>query len=70
MKMDWVKFGRDLRRVRKDANLPLREAAERCGIHYTVLSRTERGKYVGLGAPYYLALCHWMRVDPFKYFKP
>lgn len=70
MSLNWVKFGRDLKRVREAANLPLREAAEQCGIHYATLSRTERGKYVSMGAAQYLSLCRWMDADPFKYFKP
>ncbi len=70
MSVNWVKFGTDLKRTRQGANLSLRAAAEQSGIHYATLSRTERGKYISMGAAQYLSLCRWMDVDPFKYFKP
>lgn len=69
MKVNWVQFGRDLKRAREDANLSLRGAAEQCGVHFAVLSRVERGKYSRLGTPFYLSLCRWMQADPFQYFK-
>lgn len=37
--------GAMLRRLRKDAGLSLREAAERAGLHFTYLSRIENSKF-------------------------
>jgi transcriptional regulator with XRE-family HTH domain len=68
MTVDWVKFGCDLKQARESANLTLRQAGKLSGIHYATWSRTERGKYVT--TEYYLHLCRWMGVDPFRYFTP
>lgn len=67
VKVDWVKFGRDLKQARESANLTLRQAGKLSGINYTTWSRLERGQYAT--APYYLHLCRWMGVDPFTYLK-
>jgi Helix-turn-helix domain len=70
VKMNWVQFGRELKRVREISNLSLREAAKQSGVHYASWSRTERGEYQKITALHYLSLCRWMGADPFKYFKP
>ena len=70
MKVNWQRFGRDLRKAREAANLSFREAAAALpGANYSTWAKAENGRAqhdVGR----YLALCRWMGVDPFKYLRP
>lgn len=67
MKVDWYRFGKTLRCFREDAELGLREAANDAGIDKAAWCRAENGKPVSVVN--YLALCTWMEVHPFRYFR-
>jgi transcriptional regulator with XRE-family HTH domain len=66
MKLDWKKFGKQLRTLRTDAEIGLREICTETGIDKAAWSRAENGKPVSV--PNYLALCAWMEVHPFRHF--
>lgn len=67
VKLDWKKFGHQLRDLREGGETGLREAARETGIDKAAWSRAENGKPVSV--PNYLALCAWMEVHPFRHFR-
>jgi transcriptional regulator with XRE-family HTH domain len=66
VKLNWKKFGRDLKALRADAELGLREVCRETSIDKAAWCRAEAGKAVSV--PNYLALCAWMEIHPFKHF--
>ena len=66
MKLNWKMFGRELKALRKEAEIGLREACRDTGINHSAWCRAEGGKPVSV--PNYLALCAWMEVHPFRHF--
>jgi len=65
-KFNWAKFGKQLRSIREDAEIGLREVSRETGVDKTAWSRAEHGKPISV--PNLLALCVWMGVQPFQYF--
>lgn len=66
MRFDWKRFGKQLRSLREDGEVGLREVCRETGIDKAAWSRAENGKAVSV--PNYLALCAWMEVHPFRHF--
>lgn len=66
MRVDWKRFGKELKAMREATDAGLREAARGAGIGHATWCRAEQGKV--LSAPHYLALCAWMESHPFKFY--
>jgi hypothetical protein len=66
MKMNWKKFGSELKNLRDEAEIGLREVCRETRIDKAAWCIAEAGKPVSV--PNYLALCAWMEIHPFKHF--
>lgn len=65
-KFNWAKFGKELKSLRVDAEIGLREVCRDTGVDKAAWSRAENGKPISV--PNLLALCVWMGSQPFQYF--
>lgn len=66
---DWRLLGLTLRVALADAgHPPLRRLAGEIGVTATDLSRLSSGTNVGIEKVF--AICGWMRVDPFRFYRP
>jgi transcriptional regulator with XRE-family HTH domain len=64
----WKAFGKDVRKVRLNLNVGLRELARLLGMAPATLSRAERGKPVDPAT--FLFLADWARGDPRRFLAP
>lgn len=66
-RLDWCRFGRQIKEMREGGESGLREVCRETGISKSAWSRVENGKPVTV--PTYLAMCAWMEVHPFRHFR-
>ncbi len=61
----WKQFGKDVRQMRDNMQMGLREAAKCLKIHYSTWCRAEHGKAIDVAD--FVFLCDWMDENPIQY---
>lgn len=61
----WKDFARDVRAMRENMQLGLRESARCLKIHHATWCRAEQGKPIAVAD--FIFFCDWMGIDPTYY---
>ena len=64
-KFKWKQFGADVRHMRDNMQMGLREAARCLKIHHATWCRAEQGKAIEVAD--FVFICDWMDVEPTQY---